>query len=360
MSKNSKVNKTILIVVAAVLVVIIGFAYVGVSIWRAAWNPVQWIKPGTALEQPDESKKSTWGGVIDDVGNEMNAEATYAMPAAFAFYSNTSDDLAQQLNLAAPAVTVTCSHNFEFNNVLVDWSVEYPSGASASDVVTVAPTEDGSLTASVSCIGQFDKPLTLKATLRGNAEKTATCKIDYVKRIQSFKEIIVNGGDFDEVGGVYISPEFSIGTTVGTLKSTKLIYTLTDNFKSTMEKYLKFDIKFKSYIANDLTFIQKPSGAFDSEGEIFEYDMFIQDFDKYDDAHKNAIYYAWSTAYLNRSDKKYNGNVEITLTVEISYNGKVIGNFTETDYNSTGNTISGDAYGYGISPDLTLNGNFAL
>ena len=64
---------------------------------------------------------------MDGDGNEMNNEATYAMPAAMAFYSNSSDDISQSLLLASPSVTVTCTHNFELNNIKVDWSVEYPS-----------------------------------------------------------------------------------------------------------------------------------------------------------------------------------------------------------------------------------------
>lgn len=226
-NKSQTVIKVIAIWLAllAIAYVITSFALGGV------WNPLKWVKRGKSQEK----QAQTWGGVIDDVGNEMNAKATYDMPATMAFYTTTPTALAEQLNLSAPSVTVTCSHNFEYNNILVDWSIEYPSGASATDVVTVTPTSDGSLTANVSRSAPFDTQLTLKATLRGNPEKTATCTIDYVKRIDTFNNIAINATDFGDDSGISCNPVFGTGTIKGNLRIKEITWLLDSDFESVVQ-----------------------------------------------------------------------------------------------------------------------------
>lgn len=313
-----------------------------------------WGKPAA------QEQAQTWGGVIDDVGNELNAETTYAMPAAMAFYSTISDDVAQNSRLSSPSVTVTCSHNFEFNNVYVDWSVEYPSGASAADIVTVTPTSDGSCTANVSCTAPagFDTQLTLKATLRGNEEKTATCTIDYIRRISTFNQISINGTDLDDNSGLSCYPIFGTGTVKGTLRVKSVTWNLTSDFENKVKSYLKFPIKFTYHQENDKILNDK---YYDYDGDTLTYSMFIENFDDYDQAHKNAIYYAWWTAYNSDNYKQYS-NVILDVEIELLYNGNVIQTYSESEYlgGASRNSLSGEVYGIDLAPDLTLNGNIAL
>ncbi len=308
----------------------------------------------------DKPQTQTWGGVIDNVGNELNTETTYAMPAAMAFYSTTAPETAASLKLSSPSVTVTCSHNFEFNNIKVDWSIEYPSGASASDVVTVTPESDGSTRATVQCSAHFDTQITLKATLRGNTEKTATCTIDYIKRIDKLNNIYICGSDFDEDSGIGCTPTFSIGTISGNLTVSTVTYRLLDLFEDEVKSYLKFDIAFSNYIAHDLIL----NNSFESTGENFNYSMFIKNFDNYDEAHKNAIYYAWNAAFKNGNyTKNKRSNIILDVEIELLYNGNSIQTFAETDYIGTdnlANQLCGEYYADGIAPDLTLNTNVAL
>ena len=327
-----------------------------IETWFNNWGKHQEDNP---TENPTTNAPTTqahtWGGVIDDVGNAMNeTETTYAMPAALAFYSTTAPVL--ESKLAAPSVTVTCSHNFEFNNVLVDWSVEYPNGESAADIVNVTPTSDGSLTATLTCSGAFSEPLTLKATLRGNEEKTATCRIDYVKRLQSFKDVYINFNDFEDDCEIQVNPVFGQGTVSGDLKISHISFSLLETFQIGVKHALKFDIDFKSYEMNDILL---DSNYIGDNGEDWAYSMFIENFDNYDQAHKNAIYYAWNSVFSHRFNNK--NIMSLNVDIALLYNGRTISLVSETDYISrTGSYLTGAYYGEDLSPDLTLNGNFAL
>ena len=320
----------------------------------------KWFQNGDitswTLTDKEEPQTQAWGGVVDNVGNEMNAVTTYAMPTAMAFYSLT--DTPELSKSAAPSVTVTCSHNFEFNNVLVDWSVEYLSGASASDIVTVTPTSNGSLTATLTCLGAFSEPLTLKATLRGNEEKTATCTIDYVKRISNVNYIAINASDFGDDSGLGCYPVFGTGTVKGNLSLKNVTWKLESDFERAVQSYLKFPINFTYHKEYDKLLDE----YYSYDGDTLEYSMFIENFDNYDEAHKNAIYYAWWTAYNSSNYFKDNSMVILEVEIEVFYNGKIIQTYSESEYygGSSRNYLTGEYYGIELSPNLTLNGNVAL
>ena len=316
-------------------------------------------------DKEEGTEKMSWGGAIDNVGNELNSKTTYAMPGGMAFYAAYTDELANKLDLSAPSVTVTCSHNFEFNNVFVDWSVEYPSGTSAADVLTVTPTSDGSLTATVTCLKGFDQQLILKATLRGNSEKTATCKIDYVKRIERINSISMGATDFGDNTGIGVTSTLGAGTITGTQRAS-VTYKILDGFQTEVRKYLKFDISFKSYSESDVNLVEysiKGQPYYSYDGEVWAYSMFIEGFDTYDEAHQNAIYYAWRAAFCNAF--QYKTNVIIDADISVLYNGKVIQTVSETDYIGTGVGngslyLSGEVYADGIAPALSLNDGITL
>ncbi|MBO5713935.1 MAG: hypothetical protein J6R83_00725 [Clostridia bacterium] len=79
----------------------------------------------------------------------------------------------------------------------VDWTVawsnpdtEWATGKTVTDYVTVTPTEDGSLSAYVKCLQPFGTPIFVTVTSRVNAEKSATCQVDYMKRAESLKYLV--------------------------------------------------------------------------------------------------------------------------------------------------------------------------
>ncbi len=359
---KAKANKKLIIalvcvVLAAVLTVIAAIGSKGFTIKNPKNYFNNWGKPTTETET-----RVPWGGVVDGDGKTMNAAVTYSMPNIMAFYSTTSDNVTQNSNFSSPSVTVTCSHNFEFNNIKVDWSIEYPSGASASDVVTVTPESDGSTRATVQCVIPFDMQLTLKATLRGNTEKTATCTIDYVKRILSFPKIYITGNDFTDYSGLEVMPEFSAGTITGDLNVKRVSYSLDTQFKNDVAYYLTFPITFTSFdTGNKSLTLSGEYYAYDGSEE-WAYNMFIKDFDNFDEAHKKAIYYAWNTAYKCGNYSKECGTVIVNIDIDVIYNGVVLQTEGEIDYTSPvcKNSLNGYTFGYNIAPDLTLNTNVVL
>ena len=76
------------------------------------------------------------------------------------------------------------------SNKAVDWSVEFvdpssswASGKSVTDYVTVTPTSDGALTATVANLGEFGEQIKVTVTSRDNPEAKAECTVDYVQKI---------------------------------------------------------------------------------------------------------------------------------------------------------------------------------
>lgn len=89
----------------------------------------------------------------------------------------------------------------------VDWTVAFSDPASewatdktVTDYVTVTPTEDGSLSAYVKCLQPFGTPIFVTVTSRVNAEKSATCQVDYMKRVN---DVIYNLQTYDEIYKYY-------------------------------------------------------------------------------------------------------------------------------------------------------------
>ena len=77
-------------------------------------------------------------------------------------------------------------------NKAVDWSVAFvnassswASGKTVTDYVTVTPTSDGALTATVECLQDFGEQIKVTAASRAYPDKKAECTVDYAKRIDS-------------------------------------------------------------------------------------------------------------------------------------------------------------------------------
>ena len=71
-----------------------------------------------------------------------------------------------------------------------NWSVAWANGSSAwangktvTDYVTITPTEEGSLTATLACVKPFSEQVILTVSAMGNASKAATCTVDYQQRL---------------------------------------------------------------------------------------------------------------------------------------------------------------------------------
>lgn len=72
----------------------------------------------------------------------------------------------------------------------VDWAVAWKDGNSTwakgktvTNYVTITPTSDGALTASVSCLAAFGEQIIVTVTPRANTDISATCTLDYRQTI---------------------------------------------------------------------------------------------------------------------------------------------------------------------------------
>ena len=71
----------------------------------------------------------------------------------------------------------------------LDWSCAWSNGGygwaegkEVSDYITVTPTSDGAVTATVTCYQAFDAPIVIEARSRQNPQAVATCEVNYLVR----------------------------------------------------------------------------------------------------------------------------------------------------------------------------------
>lgn len=129
-------------------------------------------------------------------------EKAIPMPSALAFrgatmLSEEGEPVAQSASVTLTA-TITPS---SATNQKVDWSVAFSnptstwaSGKTVTDYVTVTPTSDGALTASVECLQAFGEQIKITVTSRDNASAKATCTCDYYKRVTDVSVAMTQNG----------------------------------------------------------------------------------------------------------------------------------------------------------------------
>jgi len=83
----------------------------------------------------------------------------------------------------------------------VDWAVAFvnpsstwASGKTITDYATITPASDGALTATLVCLQAFGEQIKVTVTSRSNVSATASCTLDYVKRINDI-DLYFLGGD---------------------------------------------------------------------------------------------------------------------------------------------------------------------
>ena len=139
--------------------------------------------------QPKEKKseeRTEQAAVIDDKGNMMVSGTTYAMPARMVFATT-----AAEVSNTSEGITLTATISPETaDNKAVDWSVAFVNqssswakGKNVADYVTVMPSSDGALTATVNCLKAFGEQIKITVTSRVNPEAKAECTLDYARRI---------------------------------------------------------------------------------------------------------------------------------------------------------------------------------
>lgn len=358
------------LILAAAIVIICGIGSAVNGKWFKNKDVQTWFNSwGQNKDSASKPSGEAWGGVVDGDGNAMNNVATYAMPAAMAFYSEvaTNSDIAAYSDIV---VNITATYNFEYNNIAVDWSAEYASGASAADVLTITPDGDGSLNVAVSCAAPFSTQIILKATSRDNPEVFATTTVDYVKRIQNITNALSNTSGTliintsDDSSRVTFNAEFGEGSKYGEIFVSRfemfLHGTMENNYLDRLVNPHSYNIK--NYVLGNITMSSNDNGFYCSNDEVIDWRVsnFIHNYETADSAHKQAVDYALYNAYKQyKADRPTRGNMSIQMTVQVKVNGAVI-----QEYNA-GSLVSmcyySGAFGAeNLSPVININSNVNL
>lgn len=75
--------------------------------------------------------------------------------------------------------------------------VAWASGKVATNYLSVTPTSDGSLTATVKCLQAFGEQIIITIRSRSNTSATASCTVDYYKRVEVYDEFCYCGWRVD-------------------------------------------------------------------------------------------------------------------------------------------------------------------
>lgn len=200
----------------------------------------KWGEEEPTVEEPEDPKEedSTGGSEVEE-GEEKGVKLSVRklMTSEYEEYNVSA--------LAEDAYTLTATVlPADAANKAIDWSVsftdagdEWATGKTVTDYVTVTPTSDGALTATVENIAAFGEQITVKATSRDNSEAYATCTVEYLQRTTGYA-FAIHGNFHYEVSSTKttasITPNFSStpmgGATLTVNKSE--VYTRTNDEKA--------------------------------------------------------------------------------------------------------------------------------
>ncbi len=114
----------------------------------------------------------------------------------------------------------------------VDWTIawsdatsEWANGKTVTDYVTITPTSDGALTATLECLQAFGEQIIVTVTSRQNAGAVATATVDYAKRFSSVN-LTLSG---DDTSTVEFTPAGSAYTYTATGSYENIYYDVVSN-----------------------------------------------------------------------------------------------------------------------------------
>lgn len=316
------------------------------------WNPLKWANRDNA--EQEKPNKTEIIAVSSD-GKKLLADNSYAMPQAMAFVNKQSTySKSKEFNVTAELSNQYINGVFDWTVSFVNPSSAWTTGKVAEYYVQATPTKDGSATATIKYISSFNEPINVTATLRGT-DKSDSCQIDCVKNLEMVN-VWCDAGEFDDnlQGGCEL--EGNTGTVFAQYR-VKDIHIYFD-FSDDVQKYLKFEINpvynyyFKDELASEILHVEEQSDnrlqlSYYSDSNL-AYSAFIENFDAFDEEHKEAIYYAWYRA------AQETGYMMIYLNLSLYVNGVDTGLSVNHEKN---HKIEGYLYGHSVQPNVTLNQN---
>lgn len=269
-------------------------------------------------------------------------------------------------------------------DAVLDWTIgfvdpesEWAAGKTVTDYVTVTPTSDGGLGATVTCYGAFSEQIYVKASVRTNAEIYAVCTVDYLKRITDFLLVFsCDESDFASLDMVSSGHHYNLtlnvtyteGTVAADIICNKATMNLYDDYVQALLDIMKSTYHVDAYGAYaDGTFCAEYSlmsyalPATGIENTLTThttsnwYQLFFRNWEYFDsglEVLRSAIYTANSSWTSNE--------VYFTAEVYAEYNGIVLLDTTvSTTYNSQGGCIRIDTSKWSVTTaeSVTLDQN---
>ena len=354
---SSKLNGSKIIKIIALLLALVAVAYVVTSLVMKQWNPAKWVKRGVDTTQTETDKTEVLA--ISSEGKKFLTGNLYAMPRAMAFVNK------QSTYSKSKEFSVTATLSNQYINGKFDWSVEFvnpnsswAAGKVAEYYVQAIPMADGSATAKIKYISTFSEQIKITATLR-DTDSSDSCTVDCLKDFE-MTECYQTGQDFGDIPDWGCTLNSTSGTVQADYQVSKAIYVLYDDFKNAVQSYLKFNIEIHNcdiLSKGTLTLSQQQSNVLKYEisaGEYtLEYSDFIDNFDAFDDEHKEAVLFAWYHAALD-----YAASGKTSFTFEVSLDAYINGvNASKSTGYDFALNITGATLGKDVQPSVTLNKN---
>ncbi|MGN1103882.1 MAG: hypothetical protein ACI4QI_03315, partial [Candidatus Coproplasma sp.] len=228
-----------------VIVTIVGMC---LQLWGTGKvKPSEWFKHEETEETTPETENtelSAGGAIVENV--ESNGIMLFS--EATPLYSSGDDGIATVAALSTYTITATVTPTEATNkSVTGTLSFKNPSstwatGKTVTDYATVAQSTSGVFTLSV--LEAFGEPIILTVTSNENSDISATCQVDYVKRVQSVSldlsgtnvssatsnYKLINCEDSFTVG---YSVTYGVGTVTGTFTGGAITTTLSTDLYNT-------------------------------------------------------------------------------------------------------------------------------
>ena len=194
--KTSDTVKWVLTLLAFILV---GVMLAGIIL---GWFDKKEESPAEEEQQTEES-----GMVVGDgIGEEISLMSARIAAADYSEYG------VSPLAESAQTVTATVTPSDALNKK-VDWPIAWANASSSwaksktvTDYVTLTPTSEGAVTATLECLQPFGEQIIVTATSRDNSSAKGTCTVDYSQRYLGTETYIsFNNSQYYQIGTVSTS-----------------------------------------------------------------------------------------------------------------------------------------------------------
>ena len=284
---------------------------------------VQYVKEDLAPQVPEANAPAENGGMLIGEGEGVGVsllsekiekadyEAYGVSPLAESAYTLTAT--VEPANAPDKAV--------DWSVAFVDPSSEWATGKTVTDYVTVTPTSDGALTATVQNLKAFGEQIKVTVTHRENENATASCTVDFAKRIEGVRFYSEGNGSFDFTMGTDESVSITNNTVAENLNIEFLYgdFTVEDTFSFTLTASIN-----QSFLT---AYKQKLSGE-SSLNYIINEVLYTWDGTKFTTAQENIVakdfYFAPDEASLCIFDTGEEYTFNATLLQKAKYHNAVV------------------------------------